>query len=69
MSHTRVQISGFGCITPLGKSLKQFEQSIYSNTAAAKKLELHIAGQPSFFVPVASCDFNEKLSHALKATR
>ncbi len=60
MSQTRVQISGFGFITPLGKSLKQFEQSIYSNTSAVKKFEVHIAGQPSFFVPVATCDFDDK---------
>jgi len=60
MSQTRVQISGYGFVTPMGESLEQFEQSLYKNTSAVQPLEVIVPGHHAFEVPVAPCVFDEK---------
>ena len=60
MSQARVQISGYGFVTPIGNNIQQFEQSLYKNTSAIQALEVLISGHQAFEVPVAPCVFDEK---------
>jgi 3-oxoacyl-[acyl-carrier-protein] synthase II len=61
MSKARVQISGYGFITPIGSNLKAFEHSLKAQTSAVQIRNVQIKGHDSFDVPVAPCSFDEKL--------
>ncbi len=60
MKHPRVQISGFGFISPIGQELDGFNENINAQRSAVKKQIIEIPGQQPFAVPVAACDFDEK---------
>jgi len=60
MKHPRVQISGFGFITPIGNELSAFNQNILAQSSAIKKHDIKISGHQTFSVPLATCNFDEK---------
>lgn len=60
MKHPRVQISGYGFITPIGSELNEFDNSINTLKSAIRKHDIDIPGQPPFSVPLATCAFDEK---------
>jgi len=60
MNQARVQISGFGFISPIGRLLSEFDQSINAQQSAIEIKDIHITGHQPFSVPLAMCDFDEK---------
>jgi len=60
MTHPRVQISGYGFITPIGREIEEFERSLFNHHSAIKSQTVQIKGHPDFNVPVATCDIDEK---------
>jgi 3-oxoacyl-[acyl-carrier-protein] synthase II len=61
MTQSRVQISGYGFITPIGRSLEEFERALNTQTSAIQALNVHIKGHEAFNVPIAPCVFDEKI--------
>ncbi len=60
MTQSRVQISGYGFITPIGQNLEAFGHSLTMQTSAVEKLNVNIEGHEGFNVPIAPCAFDEK---------